>query len=125
MASGMTMASGIRNVRINLSQQCFDLLADAMCDFSKKTGRFQTMRMTVQVACERLEDYRFSQAEFEQFLCEFPVDGEIGVWLEINPKWGSAYDGLRQKLKEFTGKQGIDKVMIPFAVYLATRHHLF
>lgn len=125
MAPGMTMASGIRNVRINLSQQCFDLLADAMCDFSKKTGRFQTMRMTVQAACERLEGYMFSRAEFEQFLCEFPVDGEIAVWLEISPKWGSAYDGLRQKLKEFTGKQGVDKAMVPFAVYLATSRQLF
>lgn len=125
MASGMTMASGIRNVRINLSQQCFDLLADAMCDFSKKTGRFQTMRMTVQAACERLEGLSVSHAEFEQFLCEFPVEGEISVWLEIGPKWGSAYDGLRQKLKGFAGKQGIDKAMIPFAVYLATRHHFF
>ncbi len=119
------MASGIRNVRINLSQQCFDLLADAMCDFSKKTGRFQTMRMTVQAACERLEGHSFSQAEFEQFLRDFPIDGEICVWLEISPKWGSAYDGLRQKLKEFTGKQGIDKVVIPFAVYGAISHHLF
>ena len=65
------MAAGNRNVRIHLSQQCFDLLADAMCAYSKRTGRFQTMRMTVQRACERLKSHGISKEELDLFLSEF------------------------------------------------------
>jgi hypothetical protein len=55
------MAAGTRNVRIFVSEQCFDLLVDAMAAFSKETRRFQTMRMTVQAACSRLKSHGISK----------------------------------------------------------------
>ena len=118
------MAAGNRNVRIYVSQQCFDLLADAMCAYSKRTGRFQTMRMTVQEACERLKTPGISRDELDQFLAEYPVAGSIAVWLEVTPQWADAYNSLRGKVKKFGDKQGADKVVIPFAVYLAAAHNL-
>lgn len=118
------MAAGNRNVRIHLSQQCFDLLADAMCVYSKQTGRFQTMRMTVQRACERLKSHGISKEELDLFLSEFAVDGDIAVWLEVTPKWAADYDGLRVKVKKIAEKQSVDKVLVPLAVYLAERHNL-
>lgn len=119
-----SMAAGNRNVRIHLSQQCFDLLADAMCAYSKRTGRFQTMRMTVQRACERLKSHRISKEELDLFLSEFSVDGDIAVWLEVTPKWSADYDALRDKVKKIGEKQGVDKILVPLAVYLAERHNL-
>lgn len=118
------MAAGNRNVRIYLSQQCFDLLADAMCAYSKRTGRFQTMRMTVQRACERLKSHGISKEELDLFLGEFALDGDIAVWLEVTPKWSADYDVLRDKVKKIEDKQGVDKILVPLAVYLAERHNL-
>ncbi|WP_062345594.1 hypothetical protein [Novosphingobium sp. CCH12-A3] len=118
------MAAGNRNVRIHLSQQCFDLLADVMCAYSKRTGRFQTMRMTVQRACERLKSHGISREEVDLFLSEFAIDGDIAVWLEVTPKWSADYDALRVKVKRIREKQGIDKILVPFAAYLAERHKL-
>ena len=118
------MAAGNRNVRIHLSQQCFDLLAEAMCTYSKRTGRFQTMRMTVQRACERLKSHGISKEELDLFLSEYEVDGDIAVWLEVTPKWSADYDALRDKVKKISDKQGVDKLLVPFAVYLAERHNL-
>lgn len=119
-----SMAAGNRNVRIYLSQQCFDLLADAMCAYSKRTGRFQTMRMTVQRACERLKSHGISKEELDLFLSEFAVDGDIAVWLEVTSKWSADYDALRDEVKKIGDKQGIDKIFVPLAVYLAERHNL-
>ena len=118
------MAAGNRNVRIHLSQQFFDLLADAMCAYSKRTGRFQTMRMTVQRACERLKSHGISNDEFDLFLSEFAINGDIAVWLEVTPKWSADYDALRDKVKKISEKKGIDKILVPLAVYLAERHNL-
>lgn len=118
------MAAGNRNVRIHLSQQCFDLLADAMCAYSKRSGRFQTMRMTVQRACERLKSHGISREELDHFLSEYEVDGDVVVWLEVSPKWSADYDALRDNVKKIGEKQGIDKILIPLAVYLAERHNL-
>lgn len=118
------MAAGNRNVRIHLSQQCFDLLADAMCVYSKRTGRFQTMRMTVQKACQRLKSHGISKEELDLFLSECAVDGDIAVWLEVTSKWAADYDALRDKVKKFGDKQGVDKILVPLVVYLAERHNL-
>ncbi|MCW1384624.1 hypothetical protein OLX02_17515 [Novosphingobium sp. KCTC 2891] len=118
------MAAGNRNVRIHLSQQCFDLLAEAMCAYSKRTGRFQTMRMTVQRACERLKSHGISKEELDLFLSEYEVDGDVVVWIEVSPKWSTNYDALRDKVKMIADKQGVDKILVPLAVYLAERHNL-
>lgn len=118
------MAAGTRNVRIFVSQQCFGLLVDAMGAYSKRTRRFQTMRMTVQAACEGLKSHGFSKDDLDQFLSEYPIDGDISVWLEVTPKWASDYDALRDRLKEVSVKHGIDKMLVPFAVYLAVTANL-
>ena len=118
------MAAGNRNVRIHLSQQCFDLLAEAMCAYSKRTGRFQTMRMTVQEACSRLKSHGISQGELEEFLAEYPIDGDVRVFLEVSPEWAQTYDMLRVRVKEISENSGYDKVLVPFAVYLAGKHNL-
>lgn len=115
------MAAGTRNVRLHVSQQCFDLLADCMCAYSKRTGRFQTMRTTVQAACERLKSDEITKSELDRFLETYPIDGPISIWLEVTPKWAGSYDALRVRMKELLRKQGIDKILIPFSVYLADR----
>lgn len=118
------MAPGTRNVRIFVSQQCFDLLADAMCAYSKRTGRFQTLRTTVQTACGRLKSHRISKDELDQFLSECEVEGDIALWLEVSPNWSIEYNVLRERVKELGDRQAVDKVIIPFAVYLAAAHNL-
>ena len=118
------MAAGTRNVRIFMSEQCFELLVDAMAAFSKQTRRFQTMRMTVQAACSRLKSHGISNDEFDLFLSEFAITGDIAVWLEVTPKWSADYDALRDKVKKISEKKGIDKILVPLAVYLAERHNL-
>jgi hypothetical protein len=118
------MAAGTRNVRIFLSEQSFDLLVDAMAAFSKQTRRFQTMRMTVQAACSRLKSQGISKHELEEFLAEYPIDGEVRVFLEVSPEWAQAYDALRARLKKISANSASDKVLVPFAVYLAGKHNL-
>jgi hypothetical protein len=118
------MAAGTRNVRIFLSEQCFDLLVDSMAAFSKETRRFQTMRMTVQAACTRLKSYGISKGELEEFMAGYPIDGDVRVFLEVSPEWAQAYDELRARVKEISGKSGSDKVLVPFSVYLAGKHNL-
>ena len=95
-----------------------------MAAFSKKTGKFQTMRMTVQAACSRLKSHRVSRTELEQFLSEYTLAGEIPVWLEVTPAWSSEYDILRERVKEIAGKQGADRIAIPFSIYLAAENNL-
>jgi len=113
------MATGTRNVRIHLSQQCFDLLVDGMATHSKRTCRFETLRMTVQAACESLKSREITKEELNRFLAEYAVEGDIAVWLEVTPKWSDAYGALRQKVKQLHDRHGLDKIVIPFAVYLA------
>lgn len=118
------MAAGTRNVRIKLSQQCFELLVDGMAAHSKRTGRFETMRMTVQAACESLKSRDIPRDELDQFLAEYAIEGDIAVWLEVTPKWSGAYAALRQKVKQLHDRHGLDKIVIPFAIYLAAAHNL-
>ena len=118
------MAAGTRNVRIFLSEQCFDLLVDAMAAFSKQTRRFQTMRMTVQAACSRLKSHGISRIELEEFLAEYPIEGDIRIHLEVTPEWSVDYDIMRAKMKNISEKSGSDKALVPFAVYLAVKHNL-
>lgn len=118
------MTPGIRNIRVCLSQQCFNLLADAMCAYSKRTGRFQTIRTTVQAACEGIGSKDVSREDVETFFSEYSVDGDVAVWLEIRPAWAAQYDSLREQVKKFSGKQGADKIMVPLTVFIATRENL-
>jgi hypothetical protein len=118
------MAAGTRNVRIFVSEQCFDLLVDAMAAYSKETRRFQTMRMTVQAACSRLKSYGISKQELEDFLAEYAIGGGIRIFLEVAPEWSEDYDAVRAKVKEISEKPGLDKILVPFAVYLAVKYHL-
>ena len=118
------MAAGTRNVRIFVSEQCFDLLVDAMAAFSKQTRRFQTMRMTVQAACSRLKPHGISSFELEEFLADYPIEGDIRIHLEVTPAWSVDYDLMRTKVKEISEKSGSDKSLVPFAVYLAVKHNL-
>jgi hypothetical protein len=119
------MAAGTRNIRIYLSPESFALLADAMCAFSKSSGRFQSLRAAVQHACSRIKSHGISKNDLDLFLSEFSLDGDIEVWLEIKPDWAEDYDQLRQKLAEISGKPVHDKVVISFLVYLARMNHLY
>lgn len=118
------MAAGTRNVRIFVSQQCFELLVDAMAAFSKQSCRFQTMRMTVQAACARLKPHGISRFELEEFLAEYPIEGDIRIHLEVTPEWSADYDMMRAKMKDIREKSGSDKSLVPFVVYLAVKHNL-
>ena len=46
------------------------------------------------------------------------------MWLEVTPRWSKDYDALREKVRRYGDKSGADKVVIPFAVYLAGVHNL-
>jgi hypothetical protein len=118
------MAAGTRNVRIFVSEQCFDLLVDAMAAYSKESRRFQTMRTTVQAACSRLKSHGISKQELDDFLAEYDIGGDIRIFLEVGPEWSQDYDAVRTKVKEINEKPGLDKILVPFAVYLAVKHNL-
>lgn len=119
------MASGTRNIRMLISQDCFAFLADAMCEYSKKTTKFQTLRSTVQHACTSTASLVLDRGELERFLAAHPVDGKIAVWLEVKPDWLADYDSMRQKIAQISGRVVQDKAVIPYVVYLAQTRGVF
>ena len=119
------MASGTRNIRMLISQDCFAFLADAMCEFSKKTARFQSLRSTVQHACCRASLMEIASEDLDRFLANHPIDGKIRVWLEVSPEWLDDYNELRRRLAEISGKPVQDKAIIPFLVHLAQARGFF
>jgi hypothetical protein len=119
------MASGTRNIRMLVNQDCFAFLADAMCEYSKKTARFESLRSTVQHACIRAQTVPLEREDLEQFLARHPVDGKIRVWLEVKPDWIADYDLMRSKIAQISGKRVHDKAVVPFVVYLAQARGLF
>lgn len=121
----MLVTGGTRNIRITVSQDCFALLADAMCEFSKSTGRFQSLRSTVQHACARAKGLEIAHEEIEKFVSGFPLEGPISIWLEVKPDWIEDYDAVRHKIAETCGKVMHDRVVIAFVVWLARRDKLF
>ena len=50
------------------------------------------------------------------------IDGTVvrGLYLDRS----GDYDALRDKVKKIGEKQGVDKILVPLAVYLAERHNL-
>ncbi len=119
------MASGTRNIRMLINQDCFAFLADAMCAYSKKTTRFQSLRSTVQHACASTKSIALAHDDLERFLSEHPIDGPIAVWLEVKPDWIADYDLMRQKIALISGKTVQDKVVIPFVIHLAQANRLY
>ena len=119
------MATGTRNIRMLISHDCFAFLADAMCAYSKKTTKFQSLRSTVQHACASTKSVAPAREDLERFLAEHPVDGQIRVWLEVNPDWIADYDATRRKIAQISGKPVQDKAVIPFVLYLAKSRNLF
>lgn len=119
------MASGTRNIRMLISQDCFAFLADAMCEFSKKTAKFQSLRSTVQHACSSTKSMDPAREDLERFLAEHPVDGQIRVWLEVSPDWLGDYDVMRRKIAQISGKAVQDKAIVPFVVHLAQSKGVF
>lgn len=91
------MASGTRNIRMLINQDCFAFLADAMCEYSKKTTKFQSLRSTVQHACVSTKSLALEREDLERFIAEHPFDGKIRVWLEVKPDWLADYDAIRRK----------------------------
>jgi hypothetical protein len=119
------MASGTRNIRMLINQDCFAFLADAMCEYSKKTARFESLRSTVQHACIRAKTVTLKREDLDRFLVEHAVDGKIRVWLEVKPDWISDYDLMRGKIAQISGKPLQDKAVVPFVVYLAQARGVF
>ena len=119
------MASGTRNIRMLISQDCFAFLADAMCEYSKKTARFQSLRATVQHACSSASSMEIAREDLDRFLAEYPVEGKVMVWLEVGSDWLEKYDTFRRKVAEVGGKPVQDKAVIPFLVHLAQVRGVF
>lgn len=119
------VAGGTRNIRITVSQECFALLADAMCEFSKSTGRFQSLRSTVQHACECAKDLEIAREEVENFVSDLPLEGPISIWLEVKRDWVDNYDEVRRRIADTCGKVMHDRVVISFVVWLARTHKFF
>lgn len=120
-----SMASGTRNIRMLISQDCFAFLADAMCEYSKKTAKFQSLRATVQHACSRASTMDIARQDLDRFLAGHPVDGSIKVWLEVSPEWLDDYNDVRRRITEISGKPVQDKAVIPFVVHLAQVRGIF
>lgn len=118
------MAGGTRNIRINVSQECFAFLADAMCDFSKSTGRFQSLRSTVQHASAGAKSLEIVRGDVEGFVESLPLEGAISIWLEVKPDWIEDYDEVRRRIAETCGKVMHDRVVIAFVVWLALTNKL-
>ena len=119
------MASGTRNIRMLISQDCFAFLADAMCEYSKKTARFQSLRATVQHACSSASSMEIARADLDRFLVEYPDEGKVKVWLEVGADWLDDYDTFRRKVVQIGGKPVQDKAVIPFLVHLAQVRGVF
>lgn len=119
------MSTGTRNVRIFLSPEGFALLTEAIGHYSRKTAKFQTMRATVQRACQRTKPLGISYEDVGLFLADHPIGGEISIFLEIKPDWAEDYDALRQKISQISGKQAQDKLAVPFIVHLALTNDLY
>ena len=119
------MAGGTRNIRVTVSQECFELLADAMCSFSKSTGRFQSLRSTVQHACARAKGLEIVREEIEKFVSRLPLEGPISIWLEVKPDWIEDYDEVRHRIAETCCKVMHDRVVIAFVVWLARMNNSF
>ncbi|WP_230487964.1 hypothetical protein [Novosphingobium sp. ES2-1] len=120
-----SMASGTRNIRMLISQDCFAFLANAMCEFSKKTARFQSLRATVQHACSSASSMEIARADLDRFLAEYPVEGKVKVWLEVGADWLDDYDTFRRKVAQVGGKPVQDKAVIPFLIHLAQVRGVF
>jgi len=110
------MSGVTRNVRIEVSSEHFALLADAMCMYSKKTGKFQSFRATVQEACHRAADLDFSAQDLSDFLSAAPSTNTIALWLEVKSDWMSAFDAARAKVFQISEKPLHDRLAIPFIV---------
>lgn len=119
------MSAGTRNVRIFLSPEGFALLTEAIAQYSRKSAKIQSMRATVQRACERTKSLGVSLEEVQLFHADFPVCGEIPVYLEIRPDWAEDYDALRRKIAAILRKPPQDKLAVPFVVHLALTHDLY
>lgn len=119
------MAGGTRNIRITVSQECFALLADAMCEFSKSTGRFQSLRSTVQHACTRAKGLEIAREDIENFVQGLPLEGPISIWLEVKPDWIEDYDNVRHRIADACGKIMHDRVVIAVLVWLARTNKFF
>ena len=119
------MASGTRNIRMLISQECFDFLADAMCEFSKKTARFQSLRSTVQHACSSAASADIAREDLERFFAEHPVEGKLKVWLEVGSDWIDDYDRFRRRVAQIGGKPVQDKAVVPFLIHLAQVRGVF
>lgn len=119
------MGTGTRSIKISLSQQCFDLLADAMCEFSKRSGRFQTFRTTTHQACKGIQRSGIDRAALDQFFAEISVAGTIVVWLEIKPDWIGDYEDVRREIIEIVGKSLRDKDIISIVMHQALENQLF
>lgn len=118
------MRAGTRNIHLFLSQECFALMAEAMCEYSKSTGKFQSFRATVERACKMAKTREIARSELDLFLAEYDTRGTLSIWLEITPRWSGEYEALRQAIPG-TGQALVpDKVAVPFAVYQALTHDL-
>ena len=119
------MAGATRNIRMLINQECFAFLAEAMCDFSKKTAKFQSLRSTVQHACAGAASMDIAREELDHFLARQPIGGTIRVWLEVSPEWLDDYDALRRRIAEIGGKPLQDKAVILFLIHFAQAHGIF
>lgn len=119
------MAAGIRNIRLFLSRECFGLMAEAMCEHAKRSGKFQTIHTTVERACAVAKNCGFARAELDLFLAEYAVEGDRPVWLKVTPHWAADFEAMREATARAAGGSVHHKVVAPFAVYLALTRELF
>lgn len=119
------MSTGTRNVRIFLSPEGFTLLTEAIGHYSRKTAKFQSLRATIQRACQRTKALGIAPEEVQLFLADHPIGGEISVFLEIKPDWAEDYDMLRRKIAVISAKPPQDKLAVPFVAHFALIHDLY
>jgi hypothetical protein len=119
------MAAGIRNIRLFLSRECFALMADAMCEHAKRSGKFQTIHTTVERACKVAKNCGFAREDLDLFLAEYAIEGDRPVWLNVRPDWADEFEAMREATARVAGYTVHHKVVAPFAVYLALTRELF
>jgi hypothetical protein len=120
-----SMAAGIRNIRLFLSRECFGLMAEAMCEHAKRSGKFQTIHTTVERACAVAKNCGFARAELDLFLAEYVIEGDRPVWLKVTPHWAADFEAMREATARAAGGSVHHKVVASFAVYLALTRELF
>lgn len=112
-------------VRFFVSQAFIDIAADAIALQTKKSGRFSTLRSTIELGCERLAGSRLDPEDFLSFRQTTELDGDIRVHLNMHGSWSADYEDLKAQLAKIVEKRVFDRTVIAYLLHLSIQNDLY